>query len=122
MKRVTQEPKKHTKKKLAVRHHPFERAQVWAEKRLERAKVERQKAAEKLSKLDVEIPDLERKIAALKPVPERRPISDFPKQDVIRTSRDQELLPDLIGQPETVDSDDLIDQADRLLTRQLGQR
>jgi chromosome segregation ATPase len=54
---------KEVKKK--ARMHPFTRALQFAEKRLAKAVEEQQKASEKLSKLSAEIPDLQRKIAAL---------------------------------------------------------
>jgi predicted nucleic acid-binding Zn-ribbon protein len=108
-KQKMKEPKK------KARMHPFTRALQFAEKRLAKALEEQQKASEKLSKLSAEIPDLQRKIAALNgqesnvgrlrditPTAEQRIAKEFyqPPQP-----RDRELLGDLTPPVQTAEAE-----------------
>jgi hypothetical protein len=109
-KQKMKEPKK------KARMHPFTRALQFAEKRLAKALEEQQKASEKLSKLSAEIPDLQRKIAALngqesnvgryQPQP-RIPVSDIATGGTITPPqpRDRELLPDLVNPLPSTDTE-----------------
>jgi hypothetical protein len=103
--------------KKKARMHPFTRALQFAEKRLTKALEEQQKASEKLSRLSAEIPDLQRKIAALNGqesnVGHRVPftaveegINNLGRSVPVPVQpRDRELLPDLVNPLPSTDTE-----------------
>jgi predicted nucleic acid-binding Zn-ribbon protein len=111
--------------KKKARMHPFTRALQFAEKRLAKAVEEQQKASEKLNKLSAEIPDLQRKIAALNGESNVGRVDFTQAQEEAMAKafhapqrvRDVELLPDLVAPIQTASEPDFLEETDRRLNQ-----